>query len=101
MELDGSVTPYASLASICFTPKYSLKALDYFNSIEGLNGKYGLTDSYNFDDYYISDCYIGIDKGPTIIMLDNYQNGTIWRYFMNCEMTKKALEKLSFIKNNK
>ena len=97
MELDGSVTPYASLASICFTPKYSLKALDYFNSIEGLNGKYGLTDSYNFDDYYISDCYIGIDKGPTIIMLDNYQNGTIWRYFMNCEMTKKALEKLSFI----
>lgn len=100
MVLDGSVAPYASLSSICFTPKYSLKALEFFNTIPGLNNNYGLTDSYNFDDYDISNCYIGIDKGPTIIMLDNFQNGTIWKYFMNCDITKKALEKLDF-KNKK
>ena len=97
-ELDGSVAPYAALSSIVFTPKESLKALEYFNTIEGLNKKYGLCDSYNQDTGYISDCYIGIDKGPTIIMLDNYQNETVWKYFMCCDMTKKALEKLNFIK---
>ena len=97
-ELDGSVAPYAALSSIVFTPKESLKALEFFNSIEGLNQKYGLCDSYNLDTNYISDCYIGIDKGPTIIMLDNYQNGTVWKYFMDYDLTKKALKKLNFIK---
>ena len=98
--LDGSVAPYAALSSIVFTKKESLKALEFFNSIDGLNNKYGLCDSYNLDTGFVSDCYIGIDKGPTIIMLDNYQNGTVWKYFMNCEMTKRALEKLNFKERN-
>ena len=97
-DLDGSVVPYAALSSMVFTPKESLKALEYFNTIEGLNRKYGICECYNFDTGYISDCYIGIDKGPTIITLDNFQNETVWKYFMCCDMTKKALEKLDFIK---
>ena len=97
-DLDGSVAPYAALSSIVFTPKLSIKALDYFSKIEGLNKKYGLCECYNFDTGYISDCYIGIDKGPTIIMLDNYQNETVWKYFMCCDLTKRALRKLNFIK---
>ncbi|MBO4623093.1 MAG: cellobiose phosphorylase [Bacilli bacterium] len=100
-ELDGSVAPYAALSSIVFTPKESLKALEYFNLIEGLNKLYGICECYNFDTGYISDCYIGIDKGPTIIMLDNFQNETVWKYFMCCDMTKKALEKLDFIKGER
>ena len=98
--LEGYVAPYAALSSIVFTPKYSIKALEYFNKIPKLSGKYGLYDSYNFDKNYISDCYIGIDKGPTIIMLDNFENGTIWNLFMNNEYSKQAFSKLGFkIKN--
>ncbi len=95
-KLEGYVAPYAALSSIVFTPKYSIQALEYFNSIPKLNGKYGLYDSYNFDKNYISDCYIGIDKGPTIIMLDNFENGTIWNLFMNNEYSIKAFNKIGF-----
>lgn len=100
-ELDGSVAPYAALSSIVFTPKESLDALAYFNSIKGLNKKYGLTDCYNFEkEPFISSCYVGIDKGPTIIMLDNYLNQTTWKYFMNSEYVKRAVDNLGFTKKN-
>ena len=94
---DGTVTPYAALSSMPFTPEESLAALRYFVTIPGLNGKYGLTDSYSFDDTpWVSEHYIGIDKGPTIVMLDNYLNGTTWNYFMQSEVAQKAIRVLKF-----
>ena len=95
-RIDGSVAPYASLCSINFTPKYSIDCLKYFDTIKGLKGKYGYTDSYNLDTGYISDEYIGIDKGPTIVMLENYLTGTIWKYFTESEIIKQAINKLNF-----
>ena len=96
-DLDGSVAPYAPLSSFVFTPTYSMASLEFFNTIKNLNGKYGLYDSYNYDTNYVSDCLIGIDKGPTIIMMDNYQNHTVWDLMMNNELSLKALEKLGFM----
>lgn len=98
---DGTVTPYAALSSMPFTPKESIEALRYFNSIEGLNGKYGLFDSYNFEsDPWITPIYVGIDKGPTIVMLDNYLSGTAWKYFMQSEVALKAIKVLKFQKRD-
>jgi len=95
-RLDGSVAPYASLCSINFTPRESIHALRYFQTIPGLIKKYGLTDSYNLDTNFVSDIYLGIDKGPTIIMLDNFLNGTTWKYFMSSEFIKNSINKLNF-----
>jgi hypothetical protein len=98
---DGTVTPYAALSSMPFTPNESIAALRYFNSIEGLNGKYGLFDSYNFEsDPWITPIYVGIDKGPTIVMLDNYLSGTAWKYFMQSEVALKAIKVLKFQKRD-
>ena len=98
---DGTVTPYAALSSMPFTPKESIEALRYFNSIDGLNGKYGLFDSYNFEsDPWITPIYVGIDKGPTIVMLDNYLSGTAWKYFMQSEVALKAIKVLKFQKRD-
>lgn len=96
-KIDGSVAPYAALSSMPFTPKESLEALKYFNTIEGLKGKYGLKDSYNFEKgKFISDTYLGIDKGPTIIMLDNFLNGTIQQLFMQSSVCQRAINVLKF-----
>lgn len=95
-KIEGYVTPYAALASINFTPKESIRALKYFNKVPGLKQKYGLTDSYNFDIDFVSDAYIGIDKGPTIIMLDNYLYKTTWKYFMESKICIEAIKKLDF-----
>lgn len=96
-HLEGYVAPYAALSSICFTPKESIKALRYFDKIDGLKQKYGYTDCYNLDINYISDCYIGIDKGPTMIMLDNYLYGTTWKYFTKSSTCQNAIKRLKFI----
>lgn len=99
MPIDGSVAPYAALSSIVYTPNESVEALKYFASLDGLKGKYGFTDSYNFEEEeYYSESYLGIDKGPTIIMLENFLNGTIWKYFMQSDVCKRAIANLEFTK---
>ena len=100
-KLDGSVAPYAALCSINFIEEEVIDAIKYFDTIPNLFGKYGFTDSYNLDTGFVSDVYIGIDKGPTIVMLDNYLNGTTWKYFTQSEIIKKAIDKLNFKKKEK
>ena len=70
--------------------------IKYFDTIDGLNQKYGFTDSYNFDTGFVSNVYVGIDKGPTIVMLDNFQNETVWNLFMESSESKIAFDKLGF-----
>lgn len=97
MNIDGSVAPYAALSSIVFTPEESIEALKYFASMPELKGKYGFTDCYNFENgRYFSKNYLGIDKGPTIIMLENFLNGTVWKYFMQSDVAKRAIDILGF-----
>lgn len=101
-EVDGHVAPYAALSSIVFTPKESIEALKYFNSFKELKGKYGLYDSYNFEDDkpYFCEHYLGIDKGPTIVMLANFLDNTIYDCFMGTDVCKRAIKNLEFKKIN-
>lgn len=96
-ELDGSVPPYAALTSIVFTPEESIEALKYYASMPELKGKYGFTDCFNFEkEPFFSKKYLGIDKGPTIVMLENFMNGTIWKYFMQSDVCQRAIKVLNF-----
>ena len=97
-KIDGTVGPYAAISSIVFTPKESLEALRYFSSLKKLQGEYGFYDSFNLDQNWYSRQYLGIDKGLTIIMLDNYLNGTTYEYFMKSNIALKAIEVLHFKK---
>lgn len=95
------VAPYGPLSSMPFTPKESIDALLYIDeNVPEMWGKYGLYDSFEKTEngYWVSETYLGIDKGPTIIMLDNYLNGTTWKYFMQSEFVQKAIETLDFKK---
>ncbi len=98
-ERSGTVAPYAPLSSMPFTPKESIESLLFVDkNVDGIWGKYGLYDSYekDGDGYWVSGTYIGIDKGPTIIMLDNYLSGTTWKYFMQSEFVQRAIKVLDF-----
>lgn len=95
------VAAYGPLSSMPFTPQESIDALLYINeNVPQMWGKYGLYDSFEKTEngYWVSETYLGIDKGPTIIMLDNYLNGTTWKYFMQSEFVKKAIDTLNFKK---
>ena len=93
---DGTVAPCAALGSIVFTPKNTLAVLKKFDKVPGLIGKYGLYDSYNPTQGWVTDCYIGIDKGITLLMGANYYQRTVWRHFNNLAEIRKAMKILGF-----
>lgn len=97
MHNDGTVAPYAPLCSVIFTPDIVFEQLEKYVNMSWLWGKYGLYDAFSFDpDKWCSKSYLAIDKGPTIIMLDNYENKTIQELVMNSDLIKKAIVKLGF-----
>lgn len=101
VENDGTVTPCGAIGSIVFTPKESIEAMEYYyNTFPKLWGKYGFKDGYNLEKEkaWFAKEYIGIDKGIELVMIENYLNGTIWRYFMKNKYVQQALQKLGFIR---
>lgn len=101
---DGTISPSGAAGSIVFTPEYSIKALEYYyNNFPKLWCKYGFKDSYNLEnskEWYSKEC-IGIDKGISMIMIENYFTDLIWRYFMKNECIVKGLNILNITKKDK
>lgn len=97
--IDGTVMPCGPAGSLPFLPKECVESLEYmYENFPKLWGKYGFYDSYNLelDKEWYSNCYIGIDKGITLLMIDNFQNGTTWKYYMESDFIKKAIQVLGF-----
>ena len=102
IENDGTITPCGAIGSIVFTPKESIKAMEYYyNNFPRLWGEYGFKDGYNLEkeEPWFAKEYIGIDKGIEILMIENYLNGGIWKYFMKNRYVNKGLETLGFTKD--
>jgi hypothetical protein len=95
---EGTIAPAGALGSIVFTPKESLSALKHFYSFPQLVGEYGLKDAYNETENWFSDSYISIDKGITLLMMANYERGTIWKSFCSLPEIKLAFKILNFDK---
>lgn len=94
---DGTISPSGAAGSIVFTPELSMQSLEYYyEHFPKLWGKYGFKDAYNLEGekpWYAKEC-IGIDKGTSMLMIENYLTGLIWKYFMKNQYVKKGLEKL-------
>lgn len=95
-KVDGTVPPAGALGSIVFTPKEAKEALKSFEKIEGLKGEYGYKDAYNLDKEWIANDYIGIDKGITMIMIQNYKDESVWNEFMKNIYVNEGLKELGF-----
>lgn len=95
IENDGTVASCGAIGSIVFTPKESIKALEYFyNNCPYLWGRYGVKDSYNLAKRkrWVSKEYLGIDKGIEILMTENYLTGLIWKYMMKNKYIRNGLK---------
>jgi len=58
--------------------------------------KYGFVDAFNPTlNWFDPDC-LGLDQGPIVIMIENFRNGFVWKYFMKDEIVQKGLEELGF-----
>lgn len=95
---DGTVAPNALCGSVPFTPKECIDALNYlYHNHPKLWGEYGFKDSYNLEEEpWYCDNYLGIDKGISLLGIDNYLHGTTWKYYMKHPLIQKAIEILKF-----
>jgi len=102
---EGTVAPYAAISAIMFTPQESLAALRALRALvdkEGrpliwrdpLQGGYGFVDSFNLDQGFVCDDYVGIDQGPILLAIENARTGLIWRLFMRHEVAQRAVQRL-------
>ncbi|MBI4335679.1 MAG: hypothetical protein HY589_03380, partial [Candidatus Omnitrophica bacterium] len=87
---DGTISPSAIAGSIVFVPNLSIKALRniYDNHGSFVYGRYGFKGAFNLSKKWFADEYLAIDQGVTVLMLENYRSGFVWKYFMKLEPIK-------------
>lgn len=98
----GVLPPSGAIGSMPFTPIESMEVLDeLFNVYPEAFKKHGFTDGILKQadgSLWICDEYIAINKGITVLMIDNYLHGTTWKYYMKHPIIQKAIQKLGFIR---
>jgi hypothetical protein len=97
-EVDDTIPPAGAIGSIIFVPEAAERAMLNYYTIERLKGDYGFQDAYNLSEEWYASDVIGIDKGITLLMLANYENGLVYQYVMQNEQILAGLERLGMTK---
>ena len=102
---DGTLAPWAVVASLPFAPEIVLPTLYNFKENWGeMMNHYGISCSFNptFPSKennhigWISSGHFGLDQGPVILMIENYFSGFIWRLMRRCPHIVKGLRRAGF-----
>ncbi|MGA3066835.1 MAG: glucoamylase family protein [Tepidisphaeraceae bacterium] len=102
---DGSIAPWAVVASLPFAPEIVLSALEYFEKLKlRENNPYGFKATFNatFADKsdpsqrWVSPFHYGLNQGPIVLMIENYRTGLIWRLMRQCPYLVAGLRRAGF-----
>ena len=102
---DGTIAPWAAMASLPFAPEIVLPTLQHFNEVyPEVTSKYGFKCSFNptFESGdqstpgWISKSYYGLDQGPIVLMIENYRTGFVWQLMKKCPLITEGLRKAGF-----
>ncbi|HEX4124794.1 MAG TPA: glucoamylase family protein [Tepidisphaeraceae bacterium] len=102
---DGTLAPWAVVASLPFAPEIVLPALQHF---EDLNlrepHRYGFKATFNrtFPEkdrdrpFWVSPYHLGLNLGPMLLMIENAQSGLLWRLMRSCPCIIHGLSRAGF-----
>jgi len=100
---DGSLSPWAAVASIPFAPQEVLDAIQHFEKMDFRDpDAYGYETTVNMSflrnqgKYWVSRRHIGINQGPVILMIENHLTGLIWELMRDCEPLIRGLKRAGF-----
>jgi hypothetical protein len=105
---DGTIAPWAAVASLPFAPEIVLPAIQYMDDVyPKMMSKYGFKCSFNptFTDGsrnkrgWHSQGYYGLDQGPIVLMIENYRSGLLWRLMRRCPYIVTGLRRAGFRKS--
>ena len=104
---DGTLAPWALVASLPFAPEIVLFGLDHcihqaklteFNSY-GFKASFNPTHpgaSGNPYGWWVSPWHFGLNQGPIILMIENYRTGLLWRLMRKCSYIASGLRRAGF-----
>jgi hypothetical protein len=103
---DGTIAPTAAGGSIPYAPEVCIPTLAHlWNTYsDNLVGEFGFKDAFNRtytfnskqpNGWFDKD-YLGIDQGPILLQMENYQTGLIWNVMKKNPHIKRGLLKAGF-----
>ncbi|MGK2934288.1 MAG: glucoamylase family protein [Gemmatimonadaceae bacterium] len=103
---DGTIAPWAVVASLPFAPEIALPMLGYCIHEAKLTqpNPYGFKASFNqtFPGEgdpplgWVSPWHFGINQGPIVLMIENYRTGLLWRLMRGCPYLISGLRRAGF-----
>ncbi len=103
---DGTLAPWAVVASLPFAPEIVLPSLAHFNrAYPDMTSEYGFKCSYNptfagakasASKGWVSAGYYGLDQGPIVTMIENYLSGFVWRLMRRSPAIQVGLRRAGF-----
>jgi hypothetical protein len=104
---DGTLAPWAVVASLPFAPEIVLPAIDFCIHQAKLKdaNDYGFKASFNPTHpgdagnpfgWWVSRWHFGLNKGPIVLMIENYRTGMMWSLMRNCPYVQEGLRRAGF-----
>lgn len=93
-SIDGTVVPCAAIGSLMFAPEICLPVVREMRQRFGdkIYGRYGFADAFHAGNGWVSAEVLAIDVGITLLAIENYRSGNVWRWFMANAEPRRALE---------
>jgi hypothetical protein len=102
---DGTLAPWAVVASLPFAPAIVLPTIEHYQRIQlHAANPYGFKASFNPSvptDHehafgWVSPFHFGINEGPTVVMVENHRSGLTWRLMRSCAPLVAGLRRAGF-----
>jgi hypothetical protein len=102
---DGTLSPWAAVASLPFAPEIVLPALRHFHDIDlKVGDPYGFKASFNPTlatpdlplSGWVAPDHLGLNQGPIVLMIENYRSDFLWRLMRNCPHIVRGLRRAGF-----
>ena len=104
---DGTLAPWALVASLPFAPEIVLPALEFCIHQAKLTqfNSYGFKASFNPSHpgepgnpygWWVSPWHFGLNQGPIILMIENHRTGLLWQLMRGCPYISGGLRRAGF-----
>ncbi len=102
---DGTLAPWAVVASLPFAPEIVLPTIANYRHIQlHVANPYGFKASFNPSfptDHkhafgWVSPFHFGINEGPTVVMIENHRSGMLWNLMRHCAPLVTGLRRAGF-----
>ena len=104
---DGTIAPWAVVASLPFAPEIVMPAIRYFVDVVHLEEPhaYGFKATFNptfpvvsENPYgWVSAWNFGLNQGPIVLMIENQRSDLVWRLMRKCPYIVQGLRRAGFL----